>query len=1250
MDSHNLNVNATRASGAAGLVEQYVNIAQWNSQSLMPKRAELELFLSQEKIGICLVSETWLDLDTSFRINSYNIFRKDRIDGYGGVAIIVHKSIKTQTHVISFNNTGIEVICVKILNCKYLEHVVSVYCPSSVRTSQCDWEHIFSKFSHKAVVAGDFNAHHTNWSCKDDVRGRQILDASLEHNFVTLNTGEFTRIKLVNGSLQQTTPDITFATSDIAIYFDWHVTRESLGSDHLVIKYKLEYRNCRRFVKRRNFKLANWELYQVTLRDKLNNLQVDEYSIQSSYDLFIDIVNYAANKSIPMIKNSKDPTQTFQPKPYWTPLLSQAIAERRLALKNFRRNPTPDNLDKLQKKIATAQRVHRQARSGSWRQFCGKMDETVNSSDMWRRMRWMKGLKRDYVVAPVEKKEELLCGLAPDFTQVEEPVFSSRNTLLESEFSTQEFLNCLKKKDTAPGEDQITYSMIYNLPPVAKLLLLKIYNLIFKHALIPDQWRSIKVVPIPKPNNGSDTTASFRPISLISCICKIFHAMLCKRMEWFVESNEILAPTTSGFRKCQSCVDCLVRLTSQIQIGFSNGITTLAVFLDVQSAYNNVLVDKLVNMLDNLNIGTQVCKYLWSFLSQRCLKINDDVEEKAMMRWTGRGLAQGDPVSPLLFNIMTHKIGSVLQNVCLLQYADDFVLSTQNVHLNDSVLQIQNALNLIASELELLGLEVSPIKTQCCVFKRGRKNQLVNLHINNSHVTSVDNVRYLGIWLDKSLLWRRHINETQEKVTKMLNLLKILAGASWGIHPKHLRRLYIALIRSRIDFGSFLYDTAAKTHLSKLDKVQNIALRVIGGFIRTTPIHVMECELGIHPLFLRRQYLATKYCLKSQSFSNNITISVLKELSTLCETSFWQNKKKPLLVSVFDDTKNEHVNASKPLNMFKLDTWMSNISTNFIETQVDGIKQAKTECDAKIMKYNSLCMINSKYRNWHKLYTDGSKTSGGSGAAYYDPSRNVKETYKIVSENICIMSVELLAISEALSYIITSDMGDVVVFTDSRSSLQHIARCASGVRGVSVAYAILKKVLFLLRKGVNLRLQWIPAHIGIRGNEVADELAKEAIITGTEIYVLPEVTEILIKYRYKIYEKWKLNYLTTSGQKGIWYRTLQHEPPRIPWCTYSKLRRHHMVIAYRLRSGHMPLNKFMHLMRRVDSPNCASCGVPEDVYHLLVECVRSESMRTCLITEFDINPYDVGIFQGILAVPTGVAARALYAMIGDIIV
>lgn len=124
MDSYNRHIN--------------LNVLQWNAQSLQSKMTEFETLLNQEKIHIAVVSETWFDPEKAIRLSGYNIYRADRDDGYGGVAVFTHHSIRATQCNVNLTNSQIEIIHIKLHNCSHLENVVSIYCPSSVRTSRSD--------------------------------------------------------------------------------------------------------------------------------------------------------------------------------------------------------------------------------------------------------------------------------------------------------------------------------------------------------------------------------------------------------------------------------------------------------------------------------------------------------------------------------------------------------------------------------------------------------------------------------------------------------------------------------------------------------------------------------------------------------------------------------------------------------------------------------------------------------------------------------------------------------------------------------------------------------------------------------------------------------------------------------------------------------------------------------------------------------------------------------------------------------
>lgn len=1224
--------------------QRFVNIVQWNSQSIKPKLTDFECMLFQNKVHIALLSETWLNEEINTNISNYSMYRNDRLDSYGGVAIVTHKSIKSEINHINLSNPGIEVLAIKVLNCKLITNVISLYCPSSVRTTQADWDELFSLFDSKTLIAGDFNAHHTNWSCKNDTRGVQILDSSINYSFIPLNDGSATRVKLVGSILQETSPDITFVSSDIFIDLTWRVLNENLGSDHMLIKVSVVYGDFSHDVKRRNYKKADWSAYRNSIESSLvasNNISND--SVQFDYDTFISIINESANANIPWIKVNTDPTSKFTPKPYWNPALSKLVAQRRLALSSFRRNPTPANLTLLENNSLLVRTELSKARSADWRSMCESIDENTTLSDMWRKMRWVKGYRQPRFNAPEVKKRELLRNLAPDYVKVSKPTFISVNSLLDQPFGMEELESCFKQKDTAPGDDNITYSMMFNLPIIGKIRLLELYNIIFTTSYVPQQWRNVKIIPIPK-GQSSSLDVKLRPISLISCICKIYHNMIAKRIEWFVEKNKILSVNTTGFRKRQSCIDSIARLVTTIQIGFTKNIPTLACFLDIQNAYNDVSVEALTKKLDNLRIGSKICSYLWEFLSERHLMIESD---NKLVRWTHKGLCQGDPLSPLLFNIVSYDICKSV-SIEIGQYADDFVIYTSHKCISTSVSKVQSALNSIDGILSTIGLQISAQKSNFCLFSRGRRQYSIDLSINKTAINASENIRYLGIWMDRSLRWSRHINAVFEKTQRYLNVLKVLAGSNWGVHPKHLRRLYISLIRSRLDFGCFLYDNSAKCHTLKLDKVQNQALRIIGGFIKSTPLHVMESEVSIPPLFIRRKYLGYKYCLKAKSCTNNPTILLLNELGDLCTNRYWQNKQKPLLMTIYNEIKTEKVISSNPLHIYLHDIWLTKINYRYyIKDTLDCVQKAKKDYNYSLLKNEVVSELNSKYNNWYKIYTDGSKGTDAlsSGVAFYDAVRKQTECYRNTSP-VCIMTLELFAISEALSYAQynINNNNNIVILSDCKSALQHISGCITGKISSSVAYKIVRQLESFDKNSTCVKLQWIPSHIGLTGNEEVDRLAKSAAIDGSDTYIMPSYSELLPKYKRVCFENWREYFDERSKSKGIWYRTLQSQPHRSPWFV-GDVSRKLVVIAHRLRSGHIPLRVFAHMMGKVTSPNCEICDKPEDVYHVLMECVRNQAERRQVFADLRVNEFSVGVVQDILSCPTSREARMIYGLV-----
>jgi len=108
--------------------------------------------------------------------------------------------------------------------------------------------------------------------------------------------------------------------------------------------------------------------------------------------------------------------------------------------------------------------------------------------------------------------------------------------------------------------------------------------------------------------------------------------------------------------------------------------------------------------------------------------------------------------------------------------------------------------------------------------------------------------------------------------------MRCLRGREWGASRSALKRIYLALIRSVIDYVSVVIGSAAKSQLKKLDVIQAQALRICCGAVKTTPVAAIQVEMGELPLDLRRKQLMANYwaCLKGHN-NSHINKAVLQE-------------------------------------------------------------------------------------------------------------------------------------------------------------------------------------------------------------------------------------------------------------------------------------------------------------------------------------------------------------------------------------
>ncbi|GFX31374.1 RNase H domain-containing protein [Trichonephila clavipes] len=218
------------------------------------------------------------------------------------------------------------------------------------------------------------------------------------------------------------------------------------------------------------------------------------------------------------------------------------------------------------------------------------------------------------------------------------------------------------------------------------------------------------------------------------------------------------------------------------------------------------------------------------------------------------------------------------------------------------------------------------------------------------------------------------------------------------------------------------------------------------------------------------------------------------------------------------------------------------------------------------------------------VYTDGSRSDtgrAGSGIFSNTPGNDVK--ISIRNSNHCsVFRSELIAISGALDHALNSYKDSIWILTDSRSSIQYLKNWPKIMD--STGLDILTKLVRLGQRK-QVCLQWIPSHVGVPGNEAADELAgrgcdlpnpRSPVLTHTEI---------------PSFQRNKMNLTWRNSPAHHWYAA------KIPGLSIQcRSSRAHQTALARLRSGHLRSMTFVQGVKSFFTCPCSFLASPA---HLL---------------------------------------------------
>ena len=223
-----------------------------------------------------------------------------------------------------------------------------------------------------------------------------------------------------------------------------------------------------------------------------------------------------------------------------------------------------------------------------------------------------------------------------------------------------------------------------------------------------------------KPDKPPSQTTSYRPISLLSAIMKLFEWVIEKRLWKHLEDNGFFSKYQSGFRKSKSTNDHLFRLSQTIIESFNRGEHVIAAFLDVEKAFNNVWHNGLRYKIYQLDLPIKLCRWLSDFLVGRVIqvKIEDFLSPKVYPK---ASVPQGSNLSPLLFLIYVNDMPNPSHHQTdKSQFADDAGQWAVSRNIDLAAEYLQRDLDKLARWCAKWRIKLNPEKTKVIIFSKSR--------------------------------------------------------------------------------------------------------------------------------------------------------------------------------------------------------------------------------------------------------------------------------------------------------------------------------------------------------------------------------------------------------------------------------------------------------------------------------------------------------------------------------------------------
>ena len=1065
-------------------------------------------------------------------------------------------------------------------------------------------------------------------------------------------------------------PQLSFDSDHNAIKFTIDQGRTEVDNP-FGIKYNIKDVQPDEWVKTFENELAKVE---QTLKDLQNTVLPNAEQLDTYTECLTRAIQHATERTAK--PNRKSP----QSKPWWDNDLKNAAKGVSTARREQQEHQQllGEYSPAIQAKIRRNRNYFKRLCRHKKKSWVDKILEEATIEDIWKFPNWSKGI-RNYPTPPISQGQDLpkatthqdkcealrkeLYQPPPDLGPQHAPNLVTReiDDIQFEPLTTEEVCEAIHKNstNTAPGHSQITYQTLKWAWSSRKgqSHIFSLMEKCLQTGYHPKPWRKAIAVALKKPKKPDySNPRAYRLITLLECLGKVLERIVAKRLTFLAGKLDLVPPNQFGGRSNSSTNDAILTFINDIQSAWNHGKVTTALTFDIKGYFDFVNHNRLLRELRRKKIPLEYTKWTASFLSDREAAICLD-GTRGEMKPVQNGIPQGSPVSPILAAFYTAELlekfkpnpdhtnnntPSVPTQTSMVMYVDDRKLYVSSNSLETNVILIKLAYQEVESWLTSAGLSADITKREIMHYSRRPKYDcspsitFLDMDGTTRTVTPERQIRWLGVYFDRKLRFEQHVKQLATRGENTVNGLTMLANTVRGLNQTHLRHLYLACVVPKILYACPAWWNGTSYQTKPLEKVQRRALILICAAFKTSPTTALEIEASIPPIKHQVNLIIKRCAIR---FNKLPTTSPI--VQRLPDT--WRNHSKPTIPPPLPQTpKNSPRTRPKTTlqNIAKftspdherIDPYLNppwrRIASNFPNRYTISRCVPNQDKQEARNDHTKLIRALKNDNNALYIYTDGSKIKKanfyrvGAGSVLYNKDEEVASGLMGLGGHAEVYDAEMAALamgaSQAAEYTTThQNITNITFFTDNAA-----AAAAMDDPRPQAAQFFADKFHNLLRPllqnkpELSINIAWCPSHCGIKGNERADELAKEA--THKESHSPFSVTRANAVRRAKssTLKLWRQEW--KSQPKNGRYATANRIPPSLkptPHFTQLKNNRELFGRLTQCRTGHSYTGEFRQaFLPHSEDPITCPCDneTIQTREHILRECPKYSLHRKTL--------------------------------------